>query len=113
MHPSLKKCIDNNECMSNPCNGMGRCFNVQGSYRCGCPDGYQFDSLHQVCLQVMKFYQKCTCKSKIFLTQNISSQASAGCSGSPCFFGCTAVGNSGFQCGCPQGYHVVGMYCFF
>lgn len=56
MHPSLKKCIDNNECMSNPCNGMGRCFNVQGSYRCGCPDGYQFDSLHRVCLQVVKIY---------------------------------------------------------
>nr|CAD7591987.1 unnamed protein product [Timema genevievae] len=33
---------------------------------------------------------------------------SSGCSGSPCAFGCSALGGNGFSCGCPSGYQRIG-----
>lgn len=42
----------------------------------------------------------------------MQSNTGGGCAGIPCFFGCTSVGNGGYSCGCPQGYHIVGEYCF-
>jgi len=31
-------------------------------------------------------------------------QVSSGCSNSPCAYGCSPIGNTGFSCGCPNGY---------
>lgn len=49
-------CVDDNECLNNPCGGSGTCFNTPGSYRCGCPEGYQFDGKLNVCVQVRKYF---------------------------------------------------------
>jgi len=48
------ECVDDNECNQSPC-GSGTCYNTYGSYRCGCPDGYQFDTALSVCIQVKSF----------------------------------------------------------
>ena len=52
-HAYFNDCVDENECASgtSPCGG-GNCINTLGSYRCGCPDGYQYDNGMSVCLQV-------------------------------------------------------------
>ncbi|PSN36910.1 Fibrillin-2 [Blattella germanica] len=83
-HLYRNECMDDNECAQSPC-GTGTCYNTYGSYRCGCPDGYQFDTGLSICIQV-----------------------SAGCAGSPCAFGCTSLGGNSFQCGCPSGYQRIG-----
>lgn len=31
-----------------------------------------------------------------------------GCFSSPCAFGCTSIGQSGFSCECPMGYQRIG-----
>lgn len=84
LHHYYNQCVDDNECSNNPC-GDTNCFNTPGSFRCGCPDGYQFDHKMNICIQV-----------------------SAGCTSAPCAFGCTTVGSAGFSCGCPQGYQRIG-----
>uniref|UniRef100_A0A8D8X304 Fibrillin-2 n=1 Tax=Cacopsylla melanoneura TaxID=428564 RepID=A0A8D8X304_9HEMI len=94
-HPFSNECIDDNECSRNPCgnttsNGQngsrgGKCFNTAGSYRCGCPDGFQFETGLQLCTKL-----------------------STSCLSSPCSFGCTPLGISGFSCACPSGYTRIG-----
>nr|CAI5824066.1 unnamed protein product [Callosobruchus analis] len=84
LHYYYNQCVDDNECQKNPCGSDGHCFNTPGSYRCGCPDGYQYDGNLNICIQV-----------------------AAGCTGAPCAFGCTSSGAS-YSCGCPQGYQRIG-----
>lgn len=57
LHYHFNQCVDENECQNNPCGSSGSCFNTPGSYRCGCPDGYQFDNKLNICIQVNTFYQ--------------------------------------------------------
>lgn len=50
-HLYYNQCIDENECNNSPC-GDSVCINTIGSYKCGCPDHYQFDNDLQICVQV-------------------------------------------------------------
>uniref|UniRef100_A0A452HKU1 Latent transforming growth factor beta binding protein 2 n=1 Tax=Gopherus agassizii TaxID=38772 RepID=A0A452HKU1_9SAUR len=40
LHPGLPQCIDDDECMRDPCAGKGHCINSVGSYSCLCYPGY-------------------------------------------------------------------------
>ncbi|XP_073923640.1 latent-transforming growth factor beta-binding protein 2 isoform X2 [Castor canadensis] len=40
LHPSQAYCMDDNECLRDPCAGKGRCINSVGSYSCICYSGY-------------------------------------------------------------------------
>uniref|UniRef100_A0A8C8SU46 Latent-transforming growth factor beta-binding protein 1 n=1 Tax=Pelusios castaneus TaxID=367368 RepID=A0A8C8SU46_9SAUR len=40
LHPSLPQCIDDDECVRDPCAGRGHCINSVGSYSCLCYPGY-------------------------------------------------------------------------
>ncbi|XP_074183311.1 latent-transforming growth factor beta-binding protein 2 isoform X2 [Rhinolophus sinicus] len=40
LHPSQAYCMDDNECLRDPCAGRGRCVNSMGSYSCLCYPGY-------------------------------------------------------------------------
>ncbi|KAH3847198.1 hypothetical protein DPMN_089515 [Dreissena polymorpha] len=39
--PNTNDCIDNDECSSRPCDQL--CINTEGSYSCGCKEGYRVD----------------------------------------------------------------------
>ena len=78
--------MDKDECAGpdNPC-GSSKCLNTIGSYTCGCPNGYQFDTRMSICVQT-----------------------AGGCSNSPCAYGCNPIGSQGFSCDCPRGYQSIG-----
>uniref|UniRef100_A0A8B9DJC9 Latent transforming growth factor beta binding protein 2 n=1 Tax=Anser cygnoides TaxID=8845 RepID=A0A8B9DJC9_ANSCY len=40
LHPSHLRCIDEDECLQDPCAGKGHCVNSVGSYLCLCYSGY-------------------------------------------------------------------------
>ncbi|XP_019344239.1 latent-transforming growth factor beta-binding protein 2 isoform X6 [Alligator mississippiensis] len=40
LHPSHPYCIDDDECLRDPCAGKGQCINSVGSYSCLCFSGY-------------------------------------------------------------------------
>ncbi|CAM4580161.1 latent-transforming growth factor beta-binding protein 2 isoform X1 [Caretta caretta] len=40
LHPGLPRCIDDDECVGDPCAGKGHCINSVGSYSCLCYPGY-------------------------------------------------------------------------
>uniref|UniRef100_A0A674J4E0 Latent-transforming growth factor beta-binding protein 2 n=1 Tax=Terrapene triunguis TaxID=2587831 RepID=A0A674J4E0_9SAUR len=40
LHPGLPRCIDDDECVRDPCAGKGHCINSVGSYSCHCYLGY-------------------------------------------------------------------------
>ncbi|XP_075782988.1 latent-transforming growth factor beta-binding protein 2 isoform X2 [Pelodiscus sinensis] len=40
LHPGRPQCIDDDECVRDPCAGKGRCINSVGSYSCLCYPGY-------------------------------------------------------------------------
>uniref|UniRef100_A0A8C9LDU8 Latent-transforming growth factor beta-binding protein 1 n=1 Tax=Pavo cristatus TaxID=9049 RepID=A0A8C9LDU8_PAVCR len=40
LHPSRLHCIDEDECLQDPCDGKGHCVNSVGSYSCLCYSGY-------------------------------------------------------------------------
>lgn len=90
-HYYWNQCVDDNEC-SGPASACGSamCLNTVGSYSCTCPPGYNFDNLNLICIEV----------------GGIGSNV--GCQGSPCAFGCTPNGQSGYICGCPDGYQRIG-----
>ncbi|KAJ3696879.1 hypothetical protein LUZ61_000584 [Rhynchospora tenuis] len=50
-NPYLKGgCQDVNECVSqNPCSQPGKCYNIQGGYRCSCPFGWRRQKQTDVC----------------------------------------------------------------
>lgn len=39
------QCIDDNECLKNPCEGNAQCINLPGSFECKCPEGYKHGKL--------------------------------------------------------------------
>lgn len=39
--PNSSFCLDENECLQDPCQGRGRCVNLVGSYSCFCHPGYE------------------------------------------------------------------------
>ncbi|XP_052273396.1 uncharacterized protein LOC127873560 [Dreissena polymorpha] len=49
--PNTNDCIDNDECSSRPCNQL--CINTEGSYSCGCKEGYRVDpSNEHTCIDI-------------------------------------------------------------
>ncbi|XP_067140465.1 fibrillin-2-like [Centruroides vittatus] len=90
-HYYWNQCVDDNEC-SGPASACGTamCLNTVGSYSCTCPPGYNFDNLNLICIEIGGV------------------GGNVGCQGSPCAFGCTPTGQSGFVCGCPDGYQRIG-----
>jgi hypothetical protein len=71
------QCVDVNECQQNMC-GQSSCSNEIGSYRCGCPNGFQ--------------YQGGSCKDVNECRQG------------PCSYQCENY-QGGYACRCPTGYY--------
>lgn len=44
------QCIDDNECLRNPCEGNAQCINLPGSFECKCPEGYKHGRLNTTVL---------------------------------------------------------------
>lgn len=54
------QCIDNNECLRNPCEGNAQCINLPGSFECKCPEGYKHGKLNimfkYICFGFSNYY---------------------------------------------------------
>lgn len=46
------QCIDDNECLRNPCHGNAQCLNLPGQFECKCPDGYKHGSTFRECVDI-------------------------------------------------------------
>jgi hypothetical protein len=75
---------------SNPC-GAGTCGNLQGSYQCSCPSGYQGTTVNGAA----------TCANINECTGGVN----------PCGYGTCADTQGGYQCACQAGYAFVGGTC--
>ncbi|XP_059847974.1 latent-transforming growth factor beta-binding protein 4-like isoform X3 [Hypanus sabinus] len=77
--PSRNKCLDINECETTPCGLRKKCWNIIGSYRCQCKDGY--NTINQDCEDIDE------------------------CNSSPCAREATCQNTDGsFQCICSTGF---------
>ena len=38
---TTEQCIDDDECLTNPCHAHANCTNIPGSYNCTCMDGFE------------------------------------------------------------------------
>uniref|UniRef100_A0A8C3Q1V5 Latent-transforming growth factor beta-binding protein 1 n=1 Tax=Chrysolophus pictus TaxID=9089 RepID=A0A8C3Q1V5_CHRPC len=63
LHPSRLHCIDEDECLQDPCAGKGHCVNSMGSYSCLCYSGYTLVFLEskQTCQDRDECEQPSTC----------------------------------------------------
>nr|XP_009669183.1 PREDICTED: latent-transforming growth factor beta-binding protein 2 isoform X1 [Struthio camelus australis] len=63
LHPSRLSCIDEDECLKDPCAGKGRCINNVGSYLCLCYSGYTLivSENMQICQDRDECVQPSTC----------------------------------------------------
>ena len=87
-------CIDNNECLGNPCHQYAECTNTYGSYNCECKEGFEGEGF------------ECTDLNECTLHYPACGQYPAVCEG--------RLG--GFDCKCPSGYTTTVLtstpYCF-
>ncbi|NWU93237.1 LTBP2 protein, partial [Upupa epops] len=83
LDPSRSRCIDEDECLKEPCAGRGRCINSLGSYLCVCYSGYT--------LAVLQGQQSCE-------DQDECEQPST-CQGQRCI---NTLGS--FRCECKEGF---------
>ncbi len=51
-HHYYNQCVDEDECSSAAVCGNAQCRNTLGSFRCLCPENYQFDGVLLVCVPV-------------------------------------------------------------
>eukprot|EP00076_Gallus_gallus_P021987 XP_015143163.2 latent-transforming growth factor beta-binding protein 2 isoform X2 [Gallus gallus] len=63
LHPSRLHCVDEDECLQDPCTGKGHCVNSVGSYSCLCYSGYTLVFLEskQTCQDRDECEQPSTC----------------------------------------------------
>ncbi|CAH1374115.1 unnamed protein product [Tenebrio molitor] len=52
------QCIDDNECLRNPCEGNAQCINLPGSFECKCPEGYKHGSTFMDCVDINECIEK-------------------------------------------------------
>uniref|UniRef100_A0A8C0JEB2 Latent transforming growth factor beta binding protein 2 n=1 Tax=Chelonoidis abingdonii TaxID=106734 RepID=A0A8C0JEB2_CHEAB len=64
LHPGLPRCIDDDECIRDPCAGKGHCINSVGSYSCLCYPGYTLLASQgtQTCQDLNECEQPGTCQ---------------------------------------------------
>ncbi|KAJ8963502.1 hypothetical protein NQ314_005581 [Rhamnusium bicolor] len=117
LNPDGLTCRDLDECATGQHICQQTCINTEGSYTCSCEKGYS--QIGDRCQGLLKALEDLSHFTKLMLIPDINECeeericpkpgrcVSAGCSGSPCAFGCTSVG-SGYSCGCPQGYQRIG-----
>lgn len=65
------KCIDIDECKSNPCKHGAKCVNQRGGFRCSCPAGTMYD-LQDGCQKIPDLGEGCTSKSDIIFVMDSS-----------------------------------------
>ena len=97
-------CTDVNECLTEPCGGLGNCTNLPGSYRCRCKAGYTFGSgtcvdidecaIQQIVEYCSSFGAVCAnTKGGYFCACNYSNLESSSkiCTGILCLYICTIL----------------------
>ncbi|CAH0559244.1 unnamed protein product [Brassicogethes aeneus] len=52
------QCIDDNECLRNPCEGNAQCINLQGSFECKCPEGYKHGQTFVDCVDINECHER-------------------------------------------------------
>ncbi|XP_025412034.1 fibrillin-2-like isoform X2 [Sipha flava] len=98
------ECVDVNECLESPCDPNLNCINTPGGYQCVCSNGQIYDPAALGC-GAGDGRPGSTASRHGGGGGDVSGR---GCYGSPCAFGCTPLGHSGFSCGCPAGYQRIG-----
>ncbi|XP_018574078.1 fibrillin-2-like [Anoplophora glabripennis] len=52
------QCIDDNECLRNPCEGNAQCINLPGTFECKCPEGYKYGATYMDCVDINECVEK-------------------------------------------------------